>query len=104
MFLGYEVETARDGTKAIGVYEAAREEGKPFDAIMIDLTVPGGMGGEEAIKRLLQIDPGIKAVVSSGYSNSPVLSEYTSYGFKARIVKPYRIEELSRVLHAVLES
>ena len=104
MFLGYEVESARDGAKSIGAYEAAREAGKPFDAVMIDLTVPGGMGGEEAIKRLLQIDPGIKAVVSSGYSNSPVLSEYTSYGFKARIVKPYRIEELSRVLHMVLES
>lgn len=103
-FLGYEVETGRDGAAVIAVYKAAREAGKPFDAVMIDLTIPGGMGGEEAIKGLLQIDPDIKSIVSSGYSNSPVLSDYLSYGFKARIIKPYRIEELSRVLHAVLES
>jgi PAS domain S-box-containing protein len=102
-FLGYEAEGVCDGDEAIAFYTRAMKTGESFDAVVMDLTIPGGMGGEETIKRLLKIDPCIKAIVSSGYSNSPLMSNYKSYGFKERIVKPYTIEELSRALHAVLE-
>lgn len=75
--IGYEVEFARDGGEAIELYREARGSSKPFNAVIMDLTIPGGMGGREAIKRLLEIDPEIKAIVSSGYSNDPVISEYS---------------------------
>jgi len=71
----------------------------PYDAVIIDLTIPGGMGGKEAIVKLLQIDPGVKAIVSSGYSNDPVMAEYAIYGFSGVVTKPFDIEQLSKVLH-----
>jgi len=86
--IGYEVEFAGDGAEAIARYAGARESGEPFQAIIMDLTVPGGMGGKEAIRRLLEIDPGIRAIVSSGYSNDPVMS--------------YKIEELSEALRKAM--
>jgi len=101
-YLGYEVETARTGTEAIENYKRAKESKRPFDAIILDLTVPGGMGGKEAIQRLLEIDSDVKAIVSSGYSNNPVMSEYTQYGFLGIVTKPYKIKELSKVLYSVL--
>ena len=104
VFLGYKPEGACDGDEAIALYTRAMEAREPFDVVIMDLTIPGGMGGEETIKRLLKIDPDIKAIVSSGYSNSPLMSNYKFYGFKERIVKPYTIEELSRALHNVLET
>ncbi|HML95060.1 MAG TPA: PAS domain S-box protein [Thermodesulfobacteriota bacterium] len=100
--LGYRVEAAADGQEAITKYLEAKEAGEPFDAVMFDLTVPGGMGGKEAFTRLLEIDPGVRAVVSSGYSNDPVMAKYDEYGFKGVVTKPYSIEELSRVLYEVL--
>jgi PAS domain S-box-containing protein len=100
--LGYKVDYAADGKEAIEKYVAAIETGSPFDAVMIDLTIPGGMGGKEANKRLLEIDPGVKTIVSSGYFNDPVMSEYNKYGFKGVITKPYKIDELSRTIHGVL--
>jgi DNA-binding NarL/FixJ family response regulator len=69
---------------------------------MVDLTVPGGMGGKEAQKRLMEIDPAVKAIVSSGYSNDPVMSKYDEYGFKGVVTKPYNIEVLSKAIHSVL--
>ncbi|MFH1147603.1 MAG: response regulator [Pseudomonadota bacterium] len=100
--LGYSVEYAGDGKQAIEQYLHAKSQGNPFDAVIMDLTIPGGMGGREAIRRLRDLDSEVKAVVSSGYSNDPIMSDYENYGFKAVIAKPYRIEDLSRVLHEVV--
>jgi PAS domain S-box-containing protein len=100
--IGYEVETARDGTEAIEMYKRAKESGKPFDVILLDLTIPGGMGGKEAMRKLLEIDPHIKAIVSSGYSNDPIMAKYREFGFKYVVSKPYTLNELSKALHNVL--
>jgi PAS domain S-box-containing protein len=99
---GYEVETAREGGEAIERFLAAKKAGQPFDAVIMDLTIPNGMGGREAVRRLRELAPEARAIVSSGYSFDPVLANHRQYGFKAIITKPYRIEELSRVLREVL--
>lgn len=101
-FLGYEVSLAEDGAKAIELYKKARESGNPFSAVIMDLTIAGGMGGKETIKKLFEIDPEVKSIVSSGYSNDPVMSDFREYGFRDVIIKPYKIEDLSRVLHRVI--
>ena len=101
---GYEVETALDGSEAIERYTAAKAAGKPFRAVIMDLTIPNGMGGREAVKRLLELDANLKAIVSSGYSLDPVMANYCEYGFKGVIPKPYRMEDLSRVLREVLNN
>jgi CheY-like chemotaxis protein len=100
--LGYQVEFAKNGSEAIDLYREAQGLGKPFDAVILDLTIPGGMGGKEAIKGLLEIDPKIKAIVSSGYSNDPIMAEFREYGFNGVIIKPYRLTELSQTLQDVL--
>lgn len=100
--LGYVVVTTVNGSEAIAAYKESVRSGEKFDAIITDLTVPGGMGGREVIQRLLEIDPDIKVIVSSGYSNAPVLSDFRNYGFKGTIAKPYRLKELSEVLHQVI--
>jgi PAS domain S-box-containing protein len=76
--------------------------GRPFDAVIFDLTVPGGMGGKEAVARLLEVDPEVKAIVSSGYSHDPVLADFRSYGFRGVIEKPYEIERLGEVLCQII--
>jgi PAS domain S-box-containing protein len=100
--VGYEREFARDGAEAVRIYRQAMESGSPFDAVILDLTVPGGMGGEEAIKRLLEIDPDARAIVSSGYSEHPIMANFRDFGFRAVISKPYRLDELSRVLYDLI--
>jgi len=100
---GYQVETAADGNEAIKLYRRTMKLGLAFDAVILDLTVPGGMGGKETLAELVKIDPSINAIVSSGYSNDPVISSFQSYGFKGRIVKPFRVDELIEVLDTVLE-
>jgi PAS domain S-box-containing protein len=102
-YLGYTVAFARDGADAISQYEKARQKEEPFDVVIMDLTVPGGMGGEETIQKLLTIDPGVNAIVSSGYSNDPVMADYKKYGFKGVITKPYTVEELNETLQHVME-
>ena len=97
-YLGYEVKNAESGLQMLELYQAALQAGQPFDAAIMDLTIPGGMGGKEAVQKLLELDPAIKAIVSSGYSNDPVLANYKEFGFSGVILKPYKIEELSRVL------
>ncbi len=96
---GYEVATAEDGTIAIELYKEAVESGNPFNAIIMDLTIPGGMGGLEAIQKLTEFDPGVKAVVSSGYSNDPIMVDFRKFGFCGVIAKPYRMDKLNTVLH-----
>ena len=98
--LGYEVESAADGVAAIALYEQARAQGRPFSAVIMDITIPGGMGGKEAIRELLAIDPGVRALVSSGYSNDPVMADFAEHGFCAVIPKPYRLADLAAALKA----
>lgn len=100
--LGYKVTETNDGTEAIAAYEKAMKEGQPYDLFISDLTIPGGMGGQETIKRLLEIDPEILAIVSSGYANDPVMSRYQEYGFSGMIAKPYEIDALGRKVAEML--
>jgi CheY-like chemotaxis protein len=100
--LGYEVVAVPDGGEAVRAYRRASEEGNPFDAVIMDLTVPGGMGGVETPVRLREFDPGVRAVVYSGYSSDPVMSDYGRYGFRGRLAKPFRLGELGRVVRDVV--
>jgi PAS domain S-box-containing protein len=102
--LGYAVVTARDGAEAIGLYHDARKAGNPFHLAIMDLTIPGGMGGKEAIRQLREIAPEIKAIVSSGYFNDPVMASFREHGFDGVIAKPYQLENLRDALKAVLGS
>ncbi len=97
-FLGYTVVTAADGQQALALYKESLSNGGRFDAVILDLTIPGGMGGKETIDRLLEVDPQVRAVVSSGYSHDPVMAAYEKYGFKAVITKPYNIQELGAII------
>jgi len=96
--LGYEGTYTRNGEEAIERYRHAKEEGKAFDAVILDLTVQGGMGGEKAMAKLLEADPAIKAVISSGYADDPVMKDYRNYGFADAIAKPYTMEKLQELL------
>lgn len=102
--LGYDASFAQNGREAVALYQRAREEKKPFDVVIMDLTIPGGMGGEEAIRQLRALDPDVKAIVSSGYSNDPVMADFEKHGFQGVIVKPYSVENFSTTLHTVLEA
>ena len=100
--MGYSAEFAVDGEEAIRKYKEAMEAGKPFEVVIMDLTIPGGMGGKEAIKKILEIDPYAKVIASSGYSNDPIMSNYKDYGFKGVLIKPYKVQNLAKVLRDVL--
>ncbi len=100
--LGYEVLLAADGREAIDLYRQGRQEGRPIEVFLMDLTIPGGMGGREAVAKLLALDPQIKAVVSSGYSNDPVVANFRDYGFVEVVAKPFRISELGKVIAKVM--
>jgi CheY-like chemotaxis protein len=99
--LGYEVILAKDGAEAIELYKSAFHSSRPIDAVIMDLTVPGGMGGSEAVQKLREIDPRVKAIVSSGYSNDPIMADYATYGFMGVVAKPYSIHALSETLTRV---
>jgi len=100
--LGYEVELADDGAKAIDIYKKTMSTDTQVDLIIMDLTIPGGMGGEDAVKEILAINPEAKILVSSGYSNDPIMANYKDYGFCGAIVKPYQMQELNMILQKVL--
>ncbi len=102
--LGYHVTLAESGETALEIYRNALKSGKVFDAVVLDLTVPGGMGGKETVQKLISLDPNITAIVSSGYSSDPVMADYSKYGFCAAVKKPYQIEDMSRVLHEVVRA
>jgi PAS domain S-box-containing protein len=102
--LGYDVDFALDGFKAVDLYRQAMISGQPYIGVIMDLTIKGGMGGQETIKILLQHDPDVKVIVSSGYSQDPVLADFRSYGFSGMIKKPYQIDDLSWVIHDVISN
>jgi len=100
--LGYETVLAGDGGEAVDLYEKALKAGKPFDVVIMDLTIPGGIGGKEAIQLLRKIDPQVKAVVSSGYAQDPIMANYADYGFSAVLAKPYSIKYLGETMQAII--
>ena len=100
--LGYEVDLAKDGAEAIALYKKALKEDTRYAAVIMDLTIPGGMGGKETIGKLLKIDPGVTAIVSSGYSKDPVMATYREHGFRGILAKPFKFERLAHLLEGVI--
>jgi PAS domain S-box-containing protein len=96
--LGYKVDSAVNGKEAIEKYKAGMDNSEPYDAVILDLTIPGGMGGIDTMKELLKIDPDVTAIVSSGYSTAPVMADYTKYGFSGAMMKPYSISQVSDLM------
>jgi CheY-like chemotaxis protein len=101
-FLGYDVMFAQDGEAAYDLYVREKNAGSPFDIVILDLSVPEGMGGKDAIIKLRAFDPAIKAIVSSGYSNDPVVQDYTKYGFSGKLSKPYKINDMKVILEQLM--
>ncbi|MFA5859334.1 MAG: response regulator, partial [Elusimicrobiota bacterium] len=97
--LGYDVVTARNGEQAVEIYKQEMQSDKKIDAVILDLTIVGGMSGKDTIGQLLKIDTNVKAIVSSGYSTDIVVSEYDKYGFKGILPKPYELAAMSHVLN-----
>jgi two-component system cell cycle sensor histidine kinase/response regulator CckA len=101
--MGHEVLLVKDGKEAVRIYKEEIENDTPIDLIIMDLTIPGGMGGKEAVQKILAIDPEAKVIVSSGYSNDPVMAKFKDYGFCSAIAKPYRISELTTVVSQLID-
>jgi CheY-like chemotaxis protein len=100
--LGYEFNCVETGEEALEKYADSLRSGEAYDAVILDLTVRGGMGGKETISRMFEIDPQVRAIVSSGYSDDPIVANYRDFGFKGVLSKPYEIERLSNVLYSLL--
>jgi len=100
--LGYEVEVAVEGVEAIEMYGKAMESGKPYDLVILDLTNKFGMGGVKTIERLLEIDPDVRAIVATGYSNDPIISNFREHGFRGALPKPFSMDELKTALREVI--
>ena len=104
VLLGYSATCAQNGEEAIEIYKQRMNDNTPFSAVILDLTVRGGMGGKEAVKKLREIDSNAKVIVTSGYSNDPIISDYSSYGFDGVIPKPFTMDELSSAISNVISS
>jgi CheY-like chemotaxis protein len=102
-FLEYDVMFAPDGTAALELYKQEKEAGVPFDLVILDLSVSEGLGGKDAITLLKAYDPTVKAIVSSGYSNDPVVQNFMQYGFSGRLSKPYKISDLKEILELIIK-
>jgi len=102
-FLDYEVMFARDGAAALDLYKHEKEAGAPFDLVILDLSVPEGLGGKDAINLLKAYDPAVKAIVSSGYSHDPVVQDFKQHGFSGRLSKPYKISDLKEILEQLIK-
>jgi len=102
-FLNYEVLSARDGTEAIDLYKKEKMSGYPFDMVILDLSIPNGMGGKETIELLRNFDPGVKAVISSGFTDDPVVQDFSRHGFCERLTKPYNISEMKTLLEKIIK-
>ena len=101
--IGYNAVLSADGGEAIALYQNAMDLGEPFDAIILDLTVKDGIGGKDAVVKILGINPRAKVIVSSGYANDHVMTDFKSHGFSGILVKPYTIKEMSEVLNKILK-
>ncbi|MCX6683591.1 MAG: response regulator [Methanoregula sp.] len=102
-FLKYDVISATDGQVAIDLYKKEKITGVPFDIVILDLSVPTGMGGKETIEELRKFDPAIKAIISSGYANDPVVQDFSRFGFSGRLTKPYKINDLKNILEQLMK-
>jgi CheY-like chemotaxis protein len=102
-FLQYDVMSAKDGQAAIDLYKKEKAAGSPFDIVILDLSVPNGLGGKETIELLRNVDPEVKAVVSSGYTNDPVVRNFSHYGFREKLTKPYNIQEMRNLLEKIIK-
>lgn len=102
-YLGYEVELSKNGEEALDKYSAAMNGGKPFSIVIMDLTIPGSRGGKEVIQDLIKLDPSVRAIVSSGYSTDPIMSNCREYGFKGVVKKPFKMDELNSVIESTLK-
>lgn len=96
--LNYDVELAVRGEEAVSIYKEAREKGVPFDLVILDLTIRGGMGGQETLRQLLEFDPHVRAIVASGYGDDKIMSDFRDYGFQAAVTKPFTIAALEKAL------
>ncbi len=103
-FLDYEVRFARDGAAALDMYKREKEAGSPFDLVILDLSVPEGLGGKDTIALLKAYDPGVTAIVSSGYSHDPVVLDYKKYGFSGVLSKPYKISDMKQILEQLINT
>ena len=102
--LGYEVKSVNGGAEALLAYKVAKETATPFDAVIMDLTIPGAMGGQEAVGKLHEIDPEARVIVTSGYANDPVMTGFVEYGFVGAVKKPVDIHALAETLKRVFET
>lgn len=100
-FIGYESVLAVDGDQAVNLYRERYSAGTPFSGVIMDLSIPGGKGGEQAVKEVLEINESAKVIVSSGYCDDPAMVEYDDYGFCAAISKPFNIQELTDILQVL---
>ncbi len=100
--LGLQVKVTGDGNDAVREFVTARTRGQPYDVVIFDLTVPGGMGGADAMREILKIDPAARGIVSSGYSSDPVMANYRAHGFRGSVPKPYRMADIARTIREVL--
>src|SRR5512137_205134 len=97
-FLGYDVMFAKDGLAAIDLYKKEKAAGVSFDVVILDLYIPSGLGGKETIKELQKLDPDVKAIVSSGFTDDPAVRDFSGYGFYEKLTKPYNIYDLKNIL------
>jgi two-component system, cell cycle sensor histidine kinase and response regulator CckA len=102
VYLGYDVVLVKDGMEAVSQYISRIDCGKRFHLVIMDLTIPGGMGGKDAVSEILAVDPNAKVVVSSGYSNDPIMVHCKEYGFSAAIAKPFDLQSLKRIVETLL--
>jgi CheY-like chemotaxis protein len=102
MRAGYDVDLAKDGEEALSFYFKQRDKGHRYDIVILDLTIRGGMGGVETLSQLREVDPDLKAIVTSGYSDHPVIQDYGDYGFNDVLVKPYRTAKLLKIVEGVM--
>jgi two-component system cell cycle sensor histidine kinase/response regulator CckA len=102
--IGYQVELAKDGIEAVNFYRKAMEAEQTYNAVILDLTVPGGMGGREAMQNIIELDPHARGIVSSGYSNDPVMTEHEKYGFSGMVKKPYKLGNLSKTVYETIHT
>lgn len=102
--LGYEVTTCTDGSQAIAAFAKAKSHGEPFDIVMMDLVIPNGVGGQDAVHTIKKIDPGARVVASSGHLEHPVMLDHMKFGFSAVLEKPYKLEKLQQVIEAVIKA